>query len=268
MKRLLVLGAILSCAWAQAAVIANIGEKALTEEDLKKDFMNIGADQKEAINKDFQAKKSLVDNAINMEVLVSAAKKSGLEQDEDYKKALERFQRQYLSSKFMQKAVEPRLTNKEVRKFFDDNRGFFDTSEVCAVHIVMKDEAEAKKVLEMAHAKNAKFEDLALKHSIDPSVTSNKGNLGCFTKEKMVPEFGAAAFNMRKGEIKGVVKTMYGYHIIKVLDVKPGKVPGFDEIEAKVKETYRLKMVTDVLNDLRNKSHVKINDEALRKFKL
>ena len=168
----------------------------------------------------------------------------------------------------MQKSIEPKLGKSDIKKFYDDNKSFFDTTQACAFHIVMKDEEEAKKVLALAKTKGTKFEELAIKHSLDPTVQENKGNLGCFTRDRMVPEFAAAAFNMKKGEIQGPIRTMYGYHIIKLTDAKPGKVPGYEEVEQRAKETYRVKLVNDLISELRTKSNVKVYDEEIKKFKL
>jgi peptidyl-prolyl cis-trans isomerase C len=253
---------------AHAAVLANVGEKTINDNEIRGEYESMPEDQKKTINEDSSTRRNIVESAINAEILVQAAKKAGLEKDEDYKKSLERFQRQYLATKFMQKAIEPKLAKTELKKFYDENKPFFDTTQVCAYHIVMKEEDEAKKVLALAKTKETKFEALAIKHSLDPTVQENKGNLGCFTRDRMVPEFAAAAFNMKKGEIQGPVHTIYGYHIIKVVDTKPGKVPGYDEVEQRVKETYRVKLVNDLLSDLRTKSNVKVFDEEVKKFKL
>lgn len=268
MKFKLMTALILFPAFANAAVLATVGERKISDDELKGEYQSVTGDQRKAINEDEMTKKSLVDSAVNAEVLFQAAKKAGLDKDEEYLKAVERFQKQYLASQFMRKAVEPKLSKDGTKKFFEENKGFFDSTQVCALHIVMQDEQEAEKVLKLSKSKGVKFEELAKKHSLDPTVQENKGNLGCFTRDKMVPEFAAAAFGMKKGEVKGPVRTMYGFHVIKVTDVKAGKTPGFDEIEQRVKETYRLKLVNELLLDLRAKSNVKINEDEVKKFKL
>lgn len=269
-KRIMMLAALSACApaIASAAVLARIGDKTITDEQVKSDYESLSSEQKKAVNEDPATRRSMIDNTINAELLVMAAKKAGLEKDEDYKKALERFERQFLATRFMQKAVEPKLGKADVKKFFDENKAFFDSTQVCASHIVVSDEKEAEKVLALVKAKGAKFEEIAKKNSLDPSVQENKGNLGCFTRERMVPEFSAAAFNSRKGEIKGPVHTMYGYHVIKVNDVKPGKVPGYDEVEQQAKDVYRNKLVSELITDLRSKSTVKVEEAEVKNFKL
>ncbi len=267
MKTLIVLFSLFALN-ANAAVLAKIGSKEITDDQIRAEYDMMSNEQRKAVNSDPNTRRGIVENAINSELMIDAAIKAGMDNDAEYKKALERFRKQYLASKMMEKAIEPKLTKSEIKKFFEDNKGVFDTSQVCASHIVVSDESTANKVMNELKAKGSKFEVLAKKYSLDPSVAENKGNLGCFTRERMVPEFAAAAFSMRKSELKGPIKTMYGYHVIKVNEIKAGKVPGFDEVEQKAKDAFRYKLLQDLINDLRAKNNVKIDDNALNSFKL
>lgn len=85
----------------------------------------------------------------------------------------------------------------------------------CA-HILIKTEKEAKTVLEMLK-KGEKFANLAKEVSLCPSKKRG-GDLGTFTRGKMVKEFEKAAFALKKGQISPVIKTKFGYHIIKRLE--------------------------------------------------
>ncbi|MCX8153233.1 MAG: peptidyl-prolyl cis-trans isomerase [Candidatus Bathyarchaeota archaeon] len=85
----------------------------------------------------------------------------------------------------------------------------------CA-HILVRTESEAKAVLERLK-KGEKFSVIAQQVSLCPSKKRG-GDLGTFTRGKMVKEFENAAFALKKGEISGVVKTQFGYHIIKRLE--------------------------------------------------
>jgi len=84
----------------------------------------------------------------------------------------------------------------------------------CA-HILVKTEHEAKSVLERLN-KGEKFANIAQEVSLCPSKKRG-GDLGTFTRGKMVKEFEHAAFALQKGQISGIVKTKFGYHIIKCL---------------------------------------------------
>jgi peptidyl-prolyl cis-trans isomerase C len=88
--------------------------------------------------------------------------------------------------------------------------------EVHAAHILVKNEKRAKEVLDKID-KGMSFSEAARKYSDCPS-SRNGGDLGWFTKGKMVPEFEKVAFEGEKGKILGPVKSQFGYHLIKVMD--------------------------------------------------
>jgi peptidyl-prolyl cis-trans isomerase D len=96
----------------------------------------------------------------------------------------------------------------------------------------------AEDVLKQAK-KGAKFEDLAKKYSEDPGSKEKGGDLGWITQGQTVPEFEKTAFGLDKGQISDLVKTQYGFHIIKVLEKETARTKTFDE----VKESLRAPMV-------------------------
>lgn len=103
----------------------------------------------------------------------------------------------------------------EVKAFFDKNVASYSQAEsVKAHHILLKTEDEAKAIIAQLNAK-ADFVQLAKEKSIEPGAANSGGDLGTFTKGKMVPEFEAAAFAQKVGTYSSVpVKTEYGYHVI------------------------------------------------------
>jgi len=91
--------------------------------------------------------------------------------------------------------------------------------EVHAAHILLKTEKKALEVKEKLAEGAQSFAEMARKYSQCPSGKSG-GDLGWFGKGRMVPEFEKAAFGAKKGEVVGPVKTQFGYHLIRVNDVK------------------------------------------------
>lgn len=104
-----------------------------------------------------------------------------------------------------------------------------------------KDKAKAKvqALLAEVKANPGKFAEIAKKDSQDPGSAANGGDLGFFAKGAMVKPFEDAVFSLKEGEVSGVVQSDFGYHIIKLTGIKPGKVKSFEsvkgEIEAELK---------------------------------
>jgi len=133
----------------------------------------------------------------------------------------------------------------EIEAFYKQNLSQYQTpAQVRASHILFKldgkDEkavqAQAEEVLKMAKAPNADFAALAKKYSEDESNNSNGGDLDYFGRGRMVAEFEQAAFAMKNGEISNLVKTSFGFHIIKVVDNKPDSTRPLAEVRAELEE--------------------------------
>ncbi|WP_332650115.1 peptidylprolyl isomerase [Lysinibacillus sp. 54212] len=135
----------------------------------------------------------------------------------------------YLTTlKVMEEYVE--IKDEDVKTYFEENKNMFGTpEEVEASHILLEDEATAKEVLAKVKA-GEDFAKLAKEYSKDPGSAENGGALGFFGTGKMVPEFEEAAFAMKKGEVSAEpVKTVNGYHIIKVTDKKEAVEATFED---------------------------------------
>jgi len=91
--------------------------------------------------------------------------------------------------------------------------------------------AKAEDILAQAKRKGANFEDLAKKYSEDPGSKTKGGDLGWIVQGQTVPEFQKAAFSLPKGEVSDLIRTQYGFHIIKVLDKETAHTKPFDEVK-------------------------------------
>lgn len=102
---------------------------------------------------------------------------------------------------------------------------------------------QAEDILAQAKKKGANFEDLAKKYSEDPGSKDKSGDLGWLLQGQTVPEFEKAAFSLNKGEISDLIKTQYGFHIIKVLDKETAHTKTFDEVKDTLRPNYLLNKV-------------------------
>ncbi|HTA60371.1 MAG TPA: peptidylprolyl isomerase, partial [Candidatus Baltobacteraceae bacterium] len=102
---------------------------------------------------------------------------------------------------------------------------------------------KAEDILAQARKKGANFEDLAKKYSEDPGSKAKGGDVGWVLPGQMVPEFEKASFSLNKGDISDLIKTQYGFHIIKVLDKETAHTRTFDEVKDSLRPNYLLNKV-------------------------
>jgi peptidyl-prolyl cis-trans isomerase D len=148
------------------------------------------------------------------------------------------------------------VTDDELKDVYRQNIQQFQVpNRVHAEHILLmtvggKTDAEvaevkkkAEDILAEAKKKGANFEDLAKKYSEDPGSKAKGGDLGWVLQGQTVPEFEKAAFSLNKGEISDLIKTQYGFHIIKVLDKETAHTKTFDEVKDSLRPNYLLNKV-------------------------
>jgi parvulin-like peptidyl-prolyl isomerase len=144
--------------------------------------------------------------------------------------------------------IEP--TDQELSAYLEEHREDYDTpEEVHARHILIRvpegaseaEIAQAKKQIEDIKKElenGADFAELAKKYSQDPGSAPNGGDLGFFSRGRMVQEFEDAAFSLEPGQISDPVRTQFGFHLIKVEEKKPAQHPELAQIRERVLQDY------------------------------
>jgi len=163
--------------------------------------------------------------------------------------------------------LERAAVNKEdVRAYYNEHQNDFGTPEERrAAHILIsvsptapqaeQDAAKAKaeQLLQQARQNPAGFADLARKNSQDPGSAANGGDLGFFGRGMMVKPFEDATFSLKEGEISGLVKSDFGYHIIKLVAVKPSRILPFDEAREGIANKLRQQKAADMFAEMAEK---------------
>ena len=145
----------------------------------------------------------------------------------------------------------------DIQRYYTDNRQQYETPEqVRASHILFetmgKNEAEVKKQAEtvLQQAKSgADFAELAKKFSEDKGSKDRGGDLDYFARGRMVPEFEMAAFSMMPGQISELVKSQFGFHIIKVVDRRRATTRSLDEVRAQIQQQLALETADQRITD-------------------
>src|SRR5436190_7401184 len=158
----------------------------------------------------------------------------------------------------------------DIEREYNNNSQQYETPEqVRASHILLKTEgkddaavkAKAEELLKQARA-GADFAELAKKNSEDEGSAKNGGDLDYFGKGRMVPEFDAAVFAMQPGQISDLVKTQYGYHIIKLVDKKPATTRPLAEVRQQLTDQLAYQRAQAQAADLAQKLEGQIKKPA------
>ncbi|WP_425446409.1 peptidylprolyl isomerase [Dethiothermospora halolimnae] len=211
-------------------VLATVNGKEITEKDVEALLRGLGPQQAMQFNSE-EGKKRLLTELVNQELFYQNALDNKFEEEEAFKVEVENMKVNLLKQYAIRKVLNDiSVAPEEVEKYYNDNKEQFKNPEsVKASHILVDEEDKAKEILKEIND-GLSFEEGAKKYSKCPS-NAKGGDLGSFTRGKMVPEFEEAAFKMEKGEVSEPVKTQFGYHIIKVTDKQPESMKTFDEVK-------------------------------------
>ncbi|MBU0551367.1 peptidylprolyl isomerase, partial [Myxococcota bacterium] len=167
------------------------------------------------------------------------------------------------TEKLLEKLNGLKVTDEEIKAYYEKNKKRYEVQEqVKAAHILLKlgeKEATPEKDAEVlakinqiraeAMAPNADFGELAKKYSEGPSGPRG-GDLGFFTRGRMVKPFEDAAFSLEVGVISEPIKTRFGYHLIKVFEKKAASARDFEEIKPQIERMMRSKLFRQATRDV------------------
>ncbi len=244
-------------------VVASVEGDAITLQDLQ-DRIKTYPPQFSAALQQKENRLKVLDQMIDEKTLLVAAKKAGIEKQEDFKKQMEAAHNQLLLSIFVRDKIEKGVvvTDEDVRRYFMANPvQFQEVEQRRARHILVKNEQQAKELLKRVQT-GGNFAALAKQNSQDPSA-SNGGDLGWFNRGQLVPDFEHKVYSMKKGEV-GLVKTQFGYHVVQLTDMNVRPKLDYEKVKAQIKDGLITEKRRTMTNDYlaRLKKDYKIKKDA------
>lgn len=240
--------------WAQTAgkdgVVATIGGKPVTEKDLELAYEDLASSLPPQVS-DAQKRDYAISYLADLKAGAQAAIDAKLDQSEDFVRRLAYAKDKLLLETYLAAETKKQVTDEKMRKLYEDSiKAMKPEMEIKARHILVPTEEEAKTVAAKLKA-GEDFAKLAQELSKDPGSGKEGGDLGWFTTDRMVPEFSEAAQKLKPGQVSDPVKTQFGWHIIKVEDVREKKPPSYDEVKDQVQQFLERQVQTEVIGKLR-----------------
>jgi peptidyl-prolyl cis-trans isomerase C len=248
-------------------VLAVVNGKQITMEDFNQAVSELPPNLR---IKAEQNKLDFLQYEVRKELLYQEGLKKGIDKEPRIIDLINRYKNELITQEYLDRNLKDTgtVTDKEVKDYYDKNISLFRTKEeITASHILVKTEKEAKEILsELKKGKD--FAEIAKHKSIDTVSARQGGNLGSFSRGTMVPEFEKAAFSLKVGEISPIVKSEFGYHIIKVTDrTKPHQLDFIqvkDSIRKNLDHEKTQKAISTLVDRLVKDAKIEIHEENLR----
>ncbi|GJD72303.1 putative parvulin-type peptidyl-prolyl cis-trans isomerase [Methylobacterium goesingense] len=205
---------------------------------------------------DAQKKALLVDYMIDLKVGAQAADAAKVADTPDFQRKLAYFKDKLLLDEYLEREAKKAATPEAAKALYDQTvKAMKPEEEVHARHILVENEDEAKKIA--ARIKGGEdFAKVAAEVSKDPGSKTEGGDLGWFSKERMVAPFAEAAFKLNAGQVSDPVKTQFGWHVIKVEEKRTKPVPTFPEMKEQVDQYITRKAQQDLILKLRENAKI------------
>jgi peptidyl-prolyl cis-trans isomerase C len=245
-------------------ILASFSEQTITLGEFNQLWEEVPEDYK------LQLDKSMVlDQMISEKLLIQEAKNMGLEEDNDVLEQIKKMAEQILVQALIEREIldKIKVNDEEVLEYYELNKdSFTEKEQVYLYNILIETEEEAQDVLEQLKA-GGDFSEIAIEKSTGPSAVQG-GDLGYLTRGTIIPEIEEVVFTLELEELSEIIKTDFGFHILKITEKKPETVKTLEEVKEDIIQTLlpdkQKEAFENLLEELKSKSEIEINEEVLQ----
>ena len=246
--------------------LARVGNWSITTEEFSERLAALKEVVPEYDTTDLEARRLVLDELVNQQILVLGAEQTGLAHQKDIRAAVDEFRRTLIVREVARQLTENiTISEEEARIFYGENEDvLIDSVQWHVREIVVPTKEQATSILSQILT-GADFAGMAGQHSIGKTATQG-GDLGFITEEPF-PQMGNALLSLEVGGVSGVFKGPEGYYIAKLEEKKGGEKIEFEEIKDDIIQSQMLlkqqQVILDHLNRLKRSMEIKINEDLL-----
>jgi len=245
-------------------ILASFGEQTITLGEFNQIWEEFPEDYKLQLDKNM-----VLDQMISEKLLIQEAKNIGLEEDKDVLEQIKKIIEQILVQSLIEREIlnKVKINDEEVLEYYEQNKdSFTEKEQVHLYNILLETEEEAQDVLERLKA-GKDFSEIAIEKSTGPSAVQG-GDLGYLSKGTIIPEIEDVVFALELEKLSEIIKTDFGFHILKITDKKPETVKTLEEVKEDIIEILlpikQREAFENLLEELKGKTEIEINEEALQ----
>ncbi len=246
-------------------IMAKVNGEIITVKEFNGKIGNLPKQYQDIVN---SQKRNYLDDLIMEKLLYKKALKANIDKDRETQDLIAEATRKIIIAKLVEKDIEKqvKISDDEVRKYYDEHSEEFMLPERWRASHILVDTPEEANAIKLKLSQGASFEDLAKEKSKDPTAKIG-GDVGYFSKGQLVPEFEEECYKLQAGEIGDIVKTQFGYHVIKLTEKKSPEVQEFasvkDMIRREMERNKKKKLLEKMMADLKSSSKIVINEKVL-----
>jgi peptidyl-prolyl cis-trans isomerase C len=252
----------------EGQVLAEVNNGTITTADFTRELKNL-PEYLKAMADTPEGRKEMLDTMVIRELILQQAAKDGLDKGAEIEEKLKELKKRLIVESYLKKKVETesQVSDADLQKFYEQNKEKFKTGEqIKASHILVKTEKDAKDILAKIKA-GGNFEELAKKNSVDSSAAKG-GDLGWFGKGSMVPVFEKAALALKEGQVSDVVKSDFGFHIIKLTGKRAAGIRPLEEVKDQIKgaimPTKQQEVFQKIKEELKKTAKITVKEDVLK----
>ena len=244
-------------ALADPKVLAKVDGAPITESDVADAMADIGPGLPQKLE-GAARQKYVLDYLIDLKLAAKKAEADKLTDSPEFARKMAYYRDKLAMEQLLGSVAKAATTDEAERKAYEEAaKAEPPQQEIHARHILLPTEDEAKAAL--ARVKGGEdFAKVATELSKDPG--GEGGDLGWFTKDRMVPEFSEAAFKLKEGEISDPVKTQFGWHVIKVEGVRTKTFPPFEQVKDQAARYVSQKAESETIAQLHSAAKIELFD--------
>jgi peptidyl-prolyl cis-trans isomerase C len=207
-----------------------------------------------------EARATIVDQLTLQVVLADEAIKKGLDKSPEVAEQFEAIKQSVLANAYVEDFLKTNpVSDEEIQAAYDRIKATITGSEYKASHILVDKESDAKDIIAKLKKDPSSFAKLAAERSKDEGSKDKGGDLGWFDLSRMVPEFGAAASKLEKGQFtQEPVKTQFGYHVILLEDSKPIEAPPIEDVKVQLTQQIQQQNVKKQMEALKAAAKIEV----------
>ena len=203
-----------------------------------------------------EMKRNITDRLIELEIITDAARKKGITNESKFLSKVELTYMELAYTEYLKKyLLDHPVSKDDIKKEYDTFKKGFDKNEFKGQHILVKTKNEAELIL--SRIKNGeKINEIAKNLSLDKESAKNGGDLGWFKDEDMVDSFSAEALKLNPGEMSEIFQTQFGWHILKINEIRKRPPPDLDSVKKQIEETLKKRKLKDHIKELKNNAKI------------